>query len=140
MQMTPQFPTLVGWGVPVLIACTYIFLNSRIAEPNRRNFNALMAAGLGATYISGGGFGIWELVFCSVMTLCAFLGMKSYRLIGLAWLLHAGWDILHHLVGSPLLPFAPKSSLGCAICDPVVAVWLLAGAPSILAAHRQGAA
>lgn len=135
MQATPQFTTVIGWIAPVLIAFAYICLNSLIKEPNRRNFNALMVAGLGATYISGGGFGVWEMVFCAAMTVCAFLGLRSYRLIGIGWLLHAGWDILHHLYGNPLLPFAPTSSLGCAICDPVVALWFLAGAPTVWASR-----
>src|SRR5262249_35086219 len=57
---------------------------------------------------------------------------RSYRFIGIGWLLHTGWDILHHLYGNPLLPFDPTSSLGCAICDPVIAAWCFAGAPSLL--------
>jgi hypothetical protein len=47
------------------------------------------------------------------------------------WLLHTGWDVLHHLYGNPIVPFVPGSSLGCAICDPVIAIWCFAGAPSI---------
>ena len=140
MLLSPGF-TMLGlvsplgvfrWVIPILIAITYICVNSLIKEPNRRSFNAIMAAGLGATYISGGGFGIWELAFCAVMTLCAFFGLKSYRLIGVGWLLHTGWDVLHHFYGNPLLPFDPMSSLGCAICDPVIALWFFAGAPTIL--------
>jgi hypothetical protein len=128
--MTAQFSTVMGWISPALIALVYVALNSLIDEPGRREFNALMVAGLGATYISGGGFGFWEIAFCGVMTLCAFFGMKSFRLLGIGWLLHAGWDTLHHLYGHPLLPFAPTSSAGCAICDSIVAVWFLAGAPT----------
>lgn len=140
MQTTSVFTTPVGWLVPVLIAGAYIGLNSLIKEPHRRNFNALMVAGLGATYLSGsGGFGVWEMVFCSAMTLVAFFGLRSYRLIGIGWLLHAGWDILHHLYGNPLLPFQPTSSLGCAICDPVVAVWFFAGAPTVFGLVRRHA-
>ncbi len=125
-----EFTSAVEWALPVVIAFIYIGLNALIKEPNRRHFNALMVAGLGATYISGGGFGVWEMVFCTAMTVCAFFGLESYRLIGMGWMLHAGWDVLHHLYGNPLLPFAPTSSLGCAICDPIVAFWFLAGAPT----------
>ena len=128
---TTQFTTVAGWLGPILIAFAYICLNSLIKEPHRRNFNAVMVAGLGATYLSGGGFGIWEMAFCTVLTACAFCGLQSYSFIAAGWLLHAGWDVLHHLYGNPLLPFAPTSSLGCAICDPVVAFWFLAGAPSV---------
>lgn len=136
MQTTSGFTTAIEWLLPVLIACIYICLNSLIKEPNRRSFNAIMVSGLGATYLSGGGMGLWEMVFCTMMTICAYFGLRSYTLIGIGWLMHASWDILHHLLGSPLLPFAPTSSLGCAICDPIIALWFIAGAPTVIAISR----
>ncbi|MFI7130965.1 DUF6010 family protein [Nonomuraea sp. NPDC050153] len=51
--------------------------------------------------------------------------------MGAGWLLHTAWDVLHHLQGNPILPFAALSSFGCAICDPVVALWCFAGGPSV---------
>lgn len=140
-----QAPLVVGmllapglqWLAPLLIAFIYICFNSLIREPNRRTFNAVMVSGAGAAYLSGGGFGIWEVAFTAGMTLCAFFGLQSYRFIGIGWLLHTGWDILHHLYGNPILPFAPTSSLGCAMCDPVLALWFLAGAPSVFSMFRQ---
>jgi hypothetical protein len=77
------------------------------------------------------------VAFSAAMTLCAFLGVRSYRFVGIGWLLHTGWDILHHLYGNPILPFDRTSSLGCAICDPVLALWFLAGAPGIFAVFRR---
>ena len=62
----------------------------------------------------------------------ALMGLNSYRFLGIGWLLHTGWDILHYLYGHPILPFAATSSLGCAICDPVIAIWFLMGAPTKL--------
>jgi hypothetical protein len=121
----------IQWIVPVLIALVFISLVSLIKEPHRRRFMAIFVAGAGAAYLSGGGFGKWELVFCAVVTICAYQGLESYRFIGIAWLLHTAWDILHHLYGSPLLPFDATSSLGCAICDPVIAAWCFAGAPAM---------
>jgi hypothetical protein len=121
----------IQYIVPVLIAIVFILLASLIKEPNRRSFMAILVAGAGAAYLSGGGFGKWELVFCTVMAICAYQGLRSYRFIGIGWLLHTAWDILHHLYGNPLLPFDVTSSLGCAICDPVIAAWCFAGAPSI---------
>jgi len=47
-------------------------------------------------------------------------------------LLHTGWDVIHHFYGNPIVPFVAKSSLGCAICDPVIALWCFVGAPSLL--------
>jgi hypothetical protein len=40
---------------------------------------------------------------------------------------------VHHLRGEPIVPFAEHSSLGCAICDPVIAVWAFLGGPSVIA-------
>ena len=115
---------------PMLIGVIYVSLNSLLTEPGRRNFNAIMVAGAGAAYLSGG-FGIWEFVFTGVVTFCAYKGLGSYPYIGIAWLLHTGWDVLHHLYGHPIIPFVPTSSFGCAICDPVIALWCFAGGPSI---------
>jgi hypothetical protein len=125
------------WIIPVIIAMVFIALCSLIKEPARKKFMAIMVAGAGAAYLSGGGFGLWEIVFCSVMTTCAYNGLRSYRFVAIAWLLHTGWDILHHLYGNPLLPFDATSSLGCAICDPVIAIWCFAGAPSLWEVFRE---
>ena len=115
---------------PIIVALVYISLCSLFGEPSRRNFNAIVVAGAGAAYLNGG-FGIWEFAFTIVVTFCAFWGLRSYNWIGAAWLLHTGWDVLHHLYGNPIVPFAAGSSLGCAICDPVISLWCFAGAPSV---------
>ena len=115
---------------PIIIALVYISLSSLFEEPNRQNFNAIFVAGAGAAYLSGG-FGVWEFVFLGVVTYCAYKGLQNYSYIGVGWLLHTGWDVLHHLYGNPIVPFAPESSFGCAICDPVIALWLFVGAPSV---------
>jgi hypothetical protein len=52
--------------------------------------------------------------------------------------MHTCWDVLHYLKGHPILPFAHSSSLGCAICDPVIAVWCLRGGPSLTRSDRPG--
>src|ERR687894_2072950 len=123
-------PALVKVIAPIAIALVYIWLSSLLGEPARQNFNANFLAGAGAAYLSGG-FGVWEFAFTALVTLCAFIGLSSYGFIGAGWLLHTGWDALHHLYGNPIVPFAPESSLGCAICDPVIALWLFASAPSV---------
>jgi Family of unknown function (DUF6010) len=116
---------------PILIGVLYVLVNSLIHEPHRRRFNAVMVAGAGAAYLSGGGFGPWEFVFAVIVTYCAYRGLESWTFIGIAWLLHTIWDVAHHLHGNPIIPFAEHSSLGCAICDPIIAAWCLAGSPSI---------
>lgn len=121
---------------PVMVALVYISLSSLLKEPNRRNFNAVFIAGAGAAYLSGG-FGVWEFVFLAMVTYCAYRGLRSYNFIGIGWLLHTGWDVLHHLYGNPIVPFVPDSSLGCAICDPVIALWCFLGAPSVYSLVRK---
>ena len=120
---------------PILIAILYICACSLFREPNRRSFNAIMIAGAGAAYLNGG-FGAWEFAFTALVTYVAYRGLHSYNFIGLGWLLHTAWDVLHHLYGNPIVPFAALSSLGCAICDPVIALWCFFGAPSIWGRFR----
>lgn len=117
---------------PLLVGVLYVLANSLVPEPHRRRFNAIMVAGAGAAYLSGGGLGAWELAFTAAVTYTAYLGLESWTFIGIAWLLHTAWDIVHHVQGNPILPFVEHSSLGCAICDPVIAVWCLAGGPALI--------
>ena len=121
---------LVDVVAPIVVAVLFIVATSAFREPQRRNFNAIMIAGAGAAYLNGG-LGIWEFAFAAIVTYCAYQGLNSYRFIGLGWILHTGWDVVHHLYGTPIVPFVPTSSLGCAICDPIIAAWCFAGAPSV---------
>jgi Family of unknown function (DUF6010) len=117
---------------PVVGAVAFVLIMTRVREPARRNFSAIMVGGAGGAYLSGG-FGLWELLYAAVAVTVAYLGLRSYRMIGLAWLMHAGWDLLHHFYGNPLWPFMPTSSFGCMIFDTVIALWFLAGAPALVA-------
>jgi Family of unknown function (DUF6010) len=116
---------------PALGALVFVALMSLVAEPTRRTLNAIMVAGASGVYLSGG-FGPWELIYPVMATPIAFLGLRSYRLIGVAWLIHACWDLAHHLWGNPIWPFMPSSALGCTIFDTMIAPWFLAGAPALL--------
>jgi hypothetical protein len=116
---------------PVLGAGLFITLMSLIPNPARRNFNAIFAAGAVGAYI-GGGFGICELIYPLVATPVVYFDLRSYRAIGVAWLMHAGWDLPHHLWGHPIWPFMRTSSFGCMVFDSFIAVWFLPGAPSLL--------
>lgn len=116
---------------PLLVALVFIAGCSLFKEPNRRNFSALMIAGTGAAYLNGGLL-IWEFAFCAVMTCIAYWGLQDYRFIGIGWLLHTAWDVIHHLYGTPIVPFVPLSSVGCAICDSALALWYFQSAPSVL--------
>lgn len=121
----------VNYLAPIVIGLVYCASNSLINEPHRRSFNAIMIAGAGAAYLSGGGLGPWELAFTTAMTYVAFRGLNSWAWIGLGWVLHTSWDVVHDLINRPLLPFAPESSFGCALCDLVIAAWCFMGGPSI---------
>jgi hypothetical protein len=125
------------WIAPVIIAALYVLLSSLLKEPSRRNFNAIMLGGAGAAYLSGGGLGVWEFAFTALVTVCAYKGLQSYQFIGVGWLLHTGWDIVHHFYGHPIVPFAPLSSAGCAITDALIAMWFFADAPSVFDSFRK---
>lgn len=116
---------------PLVIGVLYVLLNSLIPPRHRRPFNAIMVAGAGAAYLGGGGMGLGEFAFTAVLTCVAYRGLSSWTFIGIAWLLHTAWDVLHHLNGTPIIPFAELSSFGCALCDPVIAAWCFAGGPSM---------
>ncbi len=131
--------TAVDVLAPIFIALVFIALASLIHEPQRHEFNAIMVAGAGAAYL-GAGLGAWEFAYTALATYLAYRGLRSYTFIGIAWLSHSGWDIVQHFYGNPIVPFVAKSSLGCAICDPVIALWCFLGAPSLLRREHAPAA
>ena len=135
-HVVPAF-TLTYAFIAVVVAGVYIMLLSLVKEPNRQNLNALMIAGAGAAYFRGG-FGVGEMVFAGVMTFVAFKGLASYTFIGLGWLLHTCWDVLHHFYGNAIIPFDPSSSAGCAVCDSILAIWFFMGAPNVFAVLKIG--
>jgi Family of unknown function (DUF6010) len=115
---------------PLAVAVVAIGLGSLLDDKRRRSASAVVVAGAGAAYLNGG-FGVWEFPFCGGITYLAHRGLGDYRSVGLAWVLHTAWDVLHHVFGNPIVPFAPLSSAGCAVCDLVLAGWYFAGAPSV---------
>ncbi len=121
--------------VPSVIGLLYICLCSLLKEPARQKFKAVMLAGAGAAYLSGG-FGVWEVALTTLITYCAYRGLDDYRFIGAGWLLHTCWDFAHHLYGNPIIPSDATSSFGCALCGPVIALWCFEGAPSVFEVLR----
>lgn len=128
-HIVPEF-TLTASLVAVFIALVFITIMSFVKEPNRQKLNAIIIAGAGSVYW-GGGLGVWEFMFGSLMLFVAYKGLKHYYFIGIGWLLHTGWDILHHFYANPIISFDPLSSAGCAVCDPILALWFFFGAPTI---------
>jgi Family of unknown function (DUF6010) len=123
--------TVLSIVAPIVVGLVYVALASLLPEPARQQVNALMVAGAGAAYISGGALGLWELAFTAAVTFCAYKGLTTYAWLGVGWLLHTAWDVVHHVKGAPIIPELAHSSFGCAICDPVIAGWLFLGAPSV---------
>ena len=123
---------------PVLGAALFVAIMSLIPHPARRSFNAIFAAGAMGAYI-GGGFGVWELIYPTLATPVVYLGLRSYRAIGVAWFMHAAWDLPHQLIGRPIWPYMRTSSLGCMIFDSLIGIWFLVGAPSIMQARKPEA-
>lgn len=121
---------------PAIGAAVFVLLMQAAPEPRRRTFNTVFVAGASGVYLSGG-FGVWELVYPILVTPIVYRGLTSHRFIGLAWLMHAAWDIPHHLWGRPIWPFMPTSSFGCVVFDSMIAVWFLAGAPTLIGRATQ---
>jgi Family of unknown function (DUF6010) len=140
MLMLNAPPLLVmDYAGPLVSAAIFVLVMSLVKEPARRTFNAVFAAGATGVYLSGG-FGPWELLYPAIATPVVYLGLRSYRLIGFAWLMHSCWDIVHHLWGNPIWPFMPTSSFGCMIFDAIIAAWFLSDAPSIFTLGRKSPA
>jgi hypothetical protein len=116
---------------PVIGGLAFVALMSLLKEPTRRNFNAIFVAGAMGAYIAGG-LGLWEIAFAGVGSLVAYQGLRSVRFIGVAWLIHSAWDLVHHFFAHPIWPFMETSSFGCCIFDGVIAIWFFAGAPSVI--------
>jgi hypothetical protein len=121
---------MLRYIMPVVIGLTWAGIFSFVPEPHRRRLNAVLLGGAGAAYISGGSFGLGELAFTAVLSAVAYLGLRSWTFIGIGWLLHTVWDVLHHRRGAPLIPSLHDSSFGCALCDPVIALWAFTGGRS----------
>jgi len=63
LHSTAEFQTTIQWIAPAIIAIVFILLVSQMREPNRRYFMAIFVGGAGSAYLSGGGFGKWEMAF-----------------------------------------------------------------------------
>jgi hypothetical protein len=137
LQPRPEITT-PQWIAPFLVAGAAILMLGLLREPARRTYSAILIAGAGAAYLSGG-LGAWEFVFCAAMSVVAYRGLADYRWIGAGWLMHSAWDVAHHLWGQPIIPALPLSSFGCALCDAALAAWYFACAPAIARTPRRRA-
>jgi len=136
---TPPPLHLVDAIAPALAGVVFVLAMSFVREPARRSLNAVLVAGASGVYMSGG-FGVFELAYAAAGAAVGYLALGSYRWIAIGWLMHAGWDVLHHLYGNPIWPFMPTSSFGCLVFDATIALWFLAGAPSLVSQRRAESA
>ena len=118
--MHPPPLAVMDYVGPALGALLFVAVMSLVAEPARRTLNAIILAGASGVYLSGG-FGLWELIYPVIGAAIGFRALQSYRWIAVGWLIHAGWDIVHHLWGNPIWPFMPTSAFGCMIFDSMIA-------------------
>lgn len=95
---TSHAMVVMNYAGPTLGALTFVLLMSRLPEPTRRTFNAMFVAGACGVYLSGG-FGRWELLYPMLALPVAFMGLRSYQFIGIAWLMHACMGSASPLVG-----------------------------------------
>ncbi|HEU4408594.1 MAG TPA: DUF6010 family protein [Polyangiaceae bacterium] len=99
-----------------------------VPEPWRRRL-MIAALGVAAVVYLGGGLGAWEYPLAAALGALAVLGRGSYAALGAGWLVHTASDAIHHAAGHPMVDSLPLSSFGCAVFDPLLAIWLFAGAP-----------
>ncbi len=115
---------------PIVAAGVFIGLTSLFKEPTRQKFSALFIAGAGFVYF-GSSFRGWEVACGALFLWLAYRSLTDYKFVGIGWMVHVAWDIVHHLYGQPILSYVPLSSFGCAICDTGIALWYFLGAPSV---------
>jgi hypothetical protein len=124
--------------IAVVVALVAIGPASLVREPKRQRLMAVVLGGAGGAYLNAG-FGLWEFPFAIAVLFCAYRGLQSYTFIGIGWLLHTAWDLLHHWSGLPMLSLFPTSSFECGVCDVVLAGWFFVGAPSVFGLFRRPA-
>ena len=125
----PELDT-INYVMPFVVPLVVITLMSLLKEPSRQKLNAIIIGVAAGVYFNGG-LGIWEIPFTLIITYCGYRGLTHYYFLGIAWLLHTAWDVVHHLTGNPMLSMMPSSSFECAIIDVLLATWFFLGAPSV---------
>lgn len=116
--------------INALAAPAFIALVSLVREPARQRAMAIMVAMAGGL-CAVPPFATLGFAVGAAVAVAAYLGLRSYRWIGLAWLIHGAWDLVLHTKGVGLMGLGTESTLGCAIFDPLIALWFFAGAPSV---------
>ena len=111
-------------------AIVFIALVGLLQEPVRQKTMAIMLAMAGGVFAVPP-FAEWGFMLGAAIATCGYFGLRWYTFIGIGWLLHAAWDTMRYFNDAGLVGLGPESSLGCAIFDPLIALWFFLGAPSI---------
>lgn len=114
----------------LIAAPVFVIVVSLVPEPYRQVAMAALLTAAGTAYLRHG-LGRLEWAIAAVIVACGLLGFVGYAAIGVGWLLHAVADVVHHLIDRPMFARMPMSSFGCAVFDPLIAIWFLLGAPTI---------
>ncbi|MBL8939853.1 MAG: hypothetical protein JNM69_35185 [Archangium sp.] len=94
--------------VNLVAAPLFVAIVSRVPQPWMQRSMAVLLLGASTSYLTGG-LGLAELPFAAAIASFA----------------------IDHAASMPLLSFWPLSSFGCAIFDPLIAIWFLLGAPTL---------
>src|SRR2546428_8414354 len=106
MLMHPAPLAAIDYIGPALGALLFVAVMSLVAEPTRRTLNAIILAGASGVYLSGG-FGLWELIYPVIGVAIGFRALRSYRWIGVGWVVSPGRAIAHHQLVNPIWPSMP---------------------------------
>ncbi len=128
----------IGVVSGLTIAALWVFGCSLLREPQRRVLNTLLI-GVAAGAYGNHQFGPLEALGTLTLLFLGFLAFKDYRFLAAAWLVHTAIDVAHHLNGDPMFSYFPASSVGCAVTDPILAMWFWHGArPLSVALSMRG--
>lgn len=123
----------------VLFAIAFVLVVGAIKEPIRQKAMAIMLAMAGGMFAyppyAELGF-LWGVG----IAVCGYFGLRSYKFIGIGWILHGVWDTFRYSQDAGLVGMGPHSSLGCAVFDPMIALWFFLGAPSVWKFAQQSEA
>ena len=67
----------------------------------------------------------------------SFLGFKSYKFIGVGWIIHTIYDWIHYKNGFPLINGVPGTAFGCAVFDIGIAIYFLFDAPNLFSKTKS---
>ncbi len=119
------------------LAALFVAVVGLLKEPTRQRAMAIMVGMAGGLFATPP-FAEAGFLVGAVIAACGYFGLKSYPFIGLGWLLHAAWDTFRYSQDAGLVGQPPHASLGCAVFDPMIALWFFLGAPSVWRFARRG--